>query len=171
MHPWTLFLSRWMHPPTQKIFFESVEASTDSKLESEDASTDPKRRVGGGLLRPKRQSRWKPLPTQNWSRWRHPPTPVLGRWRHPPTLFFGSADASTDPKNDSSCRLSTDCKAFSNGITLKHHLRIHSDEKPLPCNECYKSFSNGGSLKEHFYQHTRLKNHFLVLNVLKLSQM
>ena len=45
-------------------------------------------------------------------------------------------------------------KAFSNGITLKHHLRIHSDKKPLPCNQCYKSFSNGGSLKEHLWTHS-----------------
>ena len=55
--------SQWMHPPTQKIFLESVDASPDpktrvggcihrsKKLESVDASADPKTRVGGCIHR------------------------------------------------------------------------------------------------------------------------
>ena len=43
MHLPTLFLGRWMHPPTQIIFFESADASADPKIESVDAFTNPKR--------------------------------------------------------------------------------------------------------------------------------
>ena len=122
------FLGRRMHPQIQKLdvveasndsdfwvggglhqpptlVFGTLDASSDSSLKSVEASTDPTG-VGGSLHRPKHVSHWGLRRPKSQSRWR---TPVLGPWKHPPTLFFGSADASTDPKNGSSCQLSTDC--------------------------------------------------------------
>jgi uncharacterized Zn-finger protein len=38
-------------------------------------------------------------------------------------------------------------KAFSEGGDLKYHLRSHSGDKPFPCIQCPKSFSKGGDMK------------------------
>ena len=59
-------------------------------------------------------------------------------------------------------------KALSQSDDLKKHFRIHSGEKIYPCNQCPKAFSESGSLKKHLRTHSG-KNHILVINVLRPS--
>ena len=43
---------------------------------------------------------------------------------------------------------------FIDGRKFKEHLRIHSGDKPYPCNRCPKAFSDCGNLKKHVIIHS-----------------
>ena len=58
-------------------------------------------------------------------------------------------------------------KAFSDGGSLKTHLRPHSVEKTFQCNQYHKAFPDEMQFKIQI-KHTQGKNHFLVVSVLKL---
>ena len=45
-------------------------------------------------------------------------------------------------------------KAFSDSRHLKKHLRINSGEKTYTCNQCLKAFSQSDSLKKHLRIHS-----------------
>lgn len=58
-----------------------------------------------------------------------------------------SSQSTAADNNNNTCNICR--KAFQYGNDLRKHLRIHSDERPYPCEHCGQRFRQAGCLKNH----------------------